>query len=159
MRGATSKIVYDCLLDANISIHAPREGSDPQGALVRPGEVQISIHAPREGSDVAVPRNRAVGMQFLSTLPVRGATTPPDGYDVWPEISIHAPREGSDFRLFVRVNVHNRISIHAPREGSDTIGAAEHRVEVISIHAPREGSDAKTPIGSTCCGNFYPRSP
>ena len=60
---------YTC----RISIHAPREGSDSQGALVRPGEMQISIHAPREGSDQQ------------------------DGQDLDAvAISIHAPREGSD---------------------------------------------------------------
>ena len=55
-----------------ISIHAPREGSDPSAALLGLG-LHISIHAPREGSD----GSRAVGFQCLA-------------------ISIHAPREGSD---------------------------------------------------------------
>ena len=34
----------------------------------------ISIHAPREGSDSASPRRQLVYSRFLSTLPVRGAT-------------------------------------------------------------------------------------
>ena len=37
---------------SNISIHAPREGSDG-GAGGAAGEDGISIHAPREGSDFA----------------------------------------------------------------------------------------------------------
>ena len=72
MRGATERYTNpDCKLEM-ISIHAPREGSDPRYKLDR-GRVVISIHAPREGSDY----ERAV----LSTL---------------DKISIHAPREGSD---------------------------------------------------------------
>ena len=35
----------------------------------------ISIHAPREGSDVLTPLDTQVLEVFLSTLPVRGATT------------------------------------------------------------------------------------
>ena len=35
----------------------------------------ISIHAPREGSDVTTMYNKHEIMKFLSTLPARGATT------------------------------------------------------------------------------------
>ena len=57
----------------DISIHAPREGSDVE--KVWRGEwTEISIHAPREGSDI---------------LTAAAATVP-------ATISIHAPREGSD---------------------------------------------------------------
>ena len=101
-----------------ISIHAPREGSDkydPRWDSRNP----ISIHAPREGSDrrrhthwpqqachfyprsprgerptaiLAVCRSP----QFLSTLPVRGATLTVTLAEQSDAISIHAPREGSD---------------------------------------------------------------
>ena len=56
----------------------------------------ISIHAPREGSD---PTSGAILynlMQFQSTLPVRGATVSAPAYCFSISISIHAPREGSD---------------------------------------------------------------
>ena len=56
-----------------ISIHAPREGSDPRGVTGAMG-IGISIHAPREGSDTGTV-----------------------GADNRHIISIHAPREGSDF--------------------------------------------------------------
>ena len=39
-----------------ISIHAPREGSDTQSAK-KPTKTDISIHAPREGSDAKVDRD------------------------------------------------------------------------------------------------------
>ena len=35
----------------NISIHAPREGSDTPPAVSGGKKLSISIHAPREGSD------------------------------------------------------------------------------------------------------------
>ena len=56
-----------------ISIHAPREGSDPFFGiqLFRRG---ISIHAPREGSDRDLHCDRWRSCVFQSTLPARGAT-------------------------------------------------------------------------------------
>ena len=59
---------------------------------------QISIHAPREGSDVAQGLFVLPGGVFLSTLPARGATKLLGGPHGRRKISIHAPREGSDRR-------------------------------------------------------------
>ena len=78
-----------------ISIHAPREGSDPRGALTSRERV-ISIHAPREGSDLRERRQKGGAKIFQSTLPARGATTACQGSLSTFCISIHAPREGSD---------------------------------------------------------------
>ena len=124
----------------SISIHAPREGSDPDVDYHRQGVQWISIHAPREGSDMPKrsirkstphfnprsPRGERRSQipppgpthQFQSTLPARGATKPPSGSRRWRAISIHAPREGSDHFSCIGIG-HGTISIHAPREGSD----------------------------------------
>ena len=81
-----------------ISIHAPREGSDDLLLVDYPAFASISIHAPREGSDAGLrkqhprtldfnprsPRGERQGQQraehtqpeFQSTLPARGATFP-----------------------------------------------------------------------------------
>ena len=57
----------------DISIHAPRTGSDTHGS-VRCPTIRISIHAPRTGSDHhRRPRIHAPA-RFQSTLPARGAT-------------------------------------------------------------------------------------
>ena len=56
-----------------ISIHAPREGGDPNNGPQEAEELRISIHAPREGGDV-----------FMAALLTNLG------------ISIHAPREGGD---------------------------------------------------------------
>ena len=56
----------------------------------------ISIHAPREGSDPRPPSQRRGRSRFLSTLPARGATDRRQKVFLILRISIHAPREGSD---------------------------------------------------------------
>ena len=149
-----------------ISIHAPREGSDPAERGHRPEGAEISIHAPREGSD-STGMVRALSPPSISIhAPREGSDLPAFGGVAAHLISIHAPREGSDWRqptlrtgccpflstLPARgatLNLINHvfrsflISIHAPREGSDQDLAADQRVLDISIHAPREGSDVR----------------
>ena len=80
----------------DISIHAPRTGSDfaRLGGVLRP--TRISIHAPRTGSDAC--HKRDVETEY---------------------ISIHAPRTGSDPLLQLLPHWKKSISIHAPRTGSD----------------------------------------
>ena len=48
-RGVT-KMEYQQFYDPDISIHTPREGSDPEGRI-KYYAPSISIHTPREGSD------------------------------------------------------------------------------------------------------------
>ena len=104
----------------DISIHAPRTGSDRRAAAARtaahinfnprsphgerrehtqflPLFQNISIHAPRTGSDMAGMRIASTSFSFQSTLPARGATWQcPSKVVPTQEISIHAPRTGSD---------------------------------------------------------------
>ena len=104
-------------------------------------DYQISIHAPREGSDSSSVSRRPSGVTFLSTLPARGATIVQKRGPTLCAISIHAPREGSDSRWSRKKLKDAFISIHAPREGSDGPQGGLVADAVISIHAPREGSD------------------
>ena len=57
---------------------------------------QISIHAPRGGSDYPGRYPFLSLEQFQSTLPVGGATNAGDLIPIYCDISIHAPRGGSD---------------------------------------------------------------
>ena len=59
----------------------------------------ISIHAPREGSDAQLAVASRLYVQFLSTLPARGATRATSVALSRARISIHAPREGSDTNI------------------------------------------------------------
>ena len=104
----------------DISIHAPREGSDRQQAA--DGPVQGHFN-PRS------PRGERLGERWIS-LTAKG-------------ISIHAPREGSD-GTDPPARPRRSISIHAPREGSDEAAEARVKKLAISIHAPREGSDIRS---------------
>ena len=151
--------------------------------MVGHGGLEISIHAPREGSDGSQYAGASGNLLFLSTLPARGATLGIYAIKDTLAISIHAPREGSDRPCNGHTGALGNISIHAPREGSDheaypTVRAADpflstlpargatagrtvvEPVRAISIHAPREGSDrAKKCPCFTATKNFYPRSP
>ena len=134
-RGATGIEVYREMSE-NISIHAPRTGSDDRHGLAVTWR-HISIHAPRTGSDDEVCGAILYAIEiFQSTLPARGATI---------------------FRPLA--NVIQTISIHAPRTGSDAIVPSAPVLAVISIHAPRTGSDSARRRASRRWRNFNPRSP
>ena len=170
---------------------SPR-GERLYAGLQHAGSLQISIHAPREGSDLYITCKTNGGAQFLSTLPARGATIHPPLPSCWNTISIHAPREGSDAiyqnprnhvqhfyprsprgerqaafcstwphgiflstlpargatRPRLRQDQSLQISIHVPRKGSDLFHHGDGALfVVISIHAPREGSDPPNDAG------------
>ena len=146
-------------LAREISIHAPREGSDPVHIYALCTKITISIHAPREGSDEAARPSPASALPFLSTLPARGATAASGWNSAVMLISIHAPREGSDKSAAV-LYACIRISIHAPREGSDAgvVGAAVGAVVFLST-LPARGATVRPPRACPSCNNFYPRSP
>ena len=152
------------LLYTQISIHAPRTGSDPQGRRPRWSAHHISIHAPRTGSDSAHFPSRWGLFRFQSTLPARGATWKPlpigarlryfnprsphgERHDFRhsPEraeaISIHAPRTGSDRTLRNLVNIVNSFQSTLPARGATRYHFFRRLSNVISIHAPRTGSD------------------
>ena len=80
---------------------------------------EISIHAPRVGSDPIDRYTNPEAHEFQSTLPVWGATNGKEHGGGSTKISIHAPRVGSDLWLFCYPAPGFPISIHAPRVGSD----------------------------------------
>ena len=148
----------------------------------------ISIHAPRVGSDLFALAQTFYHIPFQSTLPVWGATsiTPPFHFTrtyfnprspcgerprraaTWRPSSNFNPRSPCGERLLeiYGCTKEPNISIHAPRVGSDllltlvvmcmscvfqstlpvwgaTLGGRRMQINVrISIHAPRVGSDS-----------------
>ena len=123
----------------NISIHAPRGGSDfPCPKISR--HWKISIHAPRVGSDplpVSVRQNLSnfnprspCGERlqrnnsnlpkyvFQSTLPVGGATGEATRALMQANISIHAPRGGSDISCGVAMQELARFQSTLPVWGA-----------------------------------------
>ena len=89
-----------------------------ENSLVTIIRSDISIHAPRVGSDSEARTIQRQHGTFQSTLPVWGATDVIHKLYNKMFISIHAPRVGSDQEKdsFGR---RGSISIHAPRVGSD----------------------------------------
>ena len=82
-------------LRVDISIHAPREGCDPQAA---PGFVERVLFQSTHPVRGATMGNQAIMdmSEFQSTHPVRGATKHGAERRAEALISIHAPREGCD---------------------------------------------------------------
>ena len=126
----------------DISIHAPREGSDgfsemrrrffhanfnprsPRGERRRNSYsalryIYFNPRSPRGERPESLFFDPRLSL-FQSTLPARGATCSESLYLQKFSISIHAPREGSDAAYMLHDQDDN-ISIHAPREGSDGI--------------------------------------
>ena len=142
-----------------ISIHAPRAGSDPISRPIADAAV-ISIHAPRAGSDLRPRRRRR---------PVHA-------------ISIHAPRAGSDRagrpsdprrihfnpcspcgerRLSSRSSVKSILfQSMLPVRGATHRPTVSCHSWIISIHAPRAGSDvARNRSRAGRMDDFNPCSP
>ena len=142
---------------------------------------EISIHAPRTGSDANGSSVLLMDSEFQSTLPARGATRisagllssaqnfnprSPHGerlatyWETLKESTFQStlPARGATTQLFLASCV-DFISIHAPRTGSDLYRRGFLRWAGISIHAPRTGSDRTKQCCRMANHNFNPRSP
>ena len=119
----------------NISIHAPRTGSDEENPPANDGE-EISIHAPRTGSDTPVP-GKDSGRSYFNPRSPHGERRA--GVREIPPLIYFNPRSPHGERHRVR------------RHGMQPCN--------ISIHAPRTGSDRFRSDGGSFRGHFNPRSP
>ena len=130
-------------------------------AMTVENELDISIHAPRAGSDSMCRVLPSVSMKFQSTLPVRGATRvqpPHDGRG--HAISIHAPRAGSDpLQRLNRQGTRTFQSTLPVRGATVQLRTPTLHLPRISIHAPRAGSDTRWFCRSRSGAHFNPRSP
>ena len=119
-----------------ISIHAPRIGSDKFDCVVASGPAWISIHAPRMGSDRPSCEKRPLY-----------------------EISIHAPRMGSDRRCVPHAWPCCYFNPRSPDGERRRIVRFQASRPDISIHAPRMGSDRRFRPFAPRNRYFNPRSP
>ena len=153
MRRATGRFA-DSGEPTAISIHALHEESDVS-AINKTPKLAISIHALHEESDRrsrswAVPYRR-----FQSTLSMRRATFPFDGFNIRNYISIHALHEESDFQRQIFNAQRLIISIHALHEESDQRGGdLPVRRRRISIHALHEESDGRLDTAASIAAQF-----
>ena len=120
----------------------------------------ISIHAPRGGSDFFTASYRSKKEKFQSTLPVGGATPVRIALHQLIDISIHAPRGGSDRSAQDSRNILGVFQSTLPVGGATTwANWNDADAGVISIHAPRGGSDGNSFTRDKCMDDFNPRSP
>ena len=124
-----------CRLSRNISIHAPRGGSDPESM---PGESHVSDFNPRSpwGERQFPLQGKRKNWSFQSTLPVGGAT------------------------MISGINVHRAVfQSTLPVGGATGHSVGYAIISMISIHAPRGGSDQTAQPLQTWQVHFNPRSP
>ena len=84
-----------------ISIHAPRTGSDYAARDGFLKKLDISIHAPRTGSDGITRHVLFVRTRFQSTLPARGATDIDNKLQVAFTFQSTLPARGATLLFFV----------------------------------------------------------
>ena len=118
----------------------------------------ISIHAPRTGSDQATGNGPSELPVFQSTLPARGATPCACRRCKRHRISIHAPRTGSD-RSLPSPSRCRSISIHAPRTGSDATAARKPGLHTNFNPRSPHGERRRCASWRCPCRYFNPRSP
>ena len=166
-RGATYRVA-DERYSEEISIHAPRTGSDCAGRNGRTEQQDFNPRSPH-GERPGPHSTNKNAISFQSTLPARGATVVVKVPICRAAISIHAPRTGSDgtrrSSCGSRSNFNPR-SPHGerrackaqlsatcqfqstlPARGATRNAGLYYRGCNISIHAPRTGSDAM----ALCC--------
>ena len=142
----------------------------------------ISIHAPRTGSDILIPNLCTKPIYFNPRSPHGERPATEAKLQPWLDISIHAPRTGSDERRIDGFNCRDAFQSTLPARGAtgghrDGAAARPHfnprsphgerhtatcgkRFQIkISIHAPRTGSDMLVILYLKDSNDFNPRSP
>ena len=120
----------------------------------------ISIHAPREGSDVSRSGQSRSLRYFYPRSPRGERRKSFRSVRHVRVISIHAPREGSDHIVRKDAVLPKLISIHAPREGSDIadyFGLPTYKKFLSTL--PARGATFLREMYGKLEGYFYPRSP
>ena len=120
---------------------------------------EISIHAPRTGSDSKRVVFPAYPFKFQSTLPARGATA---GFTGGKKERLYFnPRSPHGERLIgLKVRCQREIfQSTLPARGATAQHGVAQADFLISIHAPRTGSDAMSKHIPRSRRDFNPRSP
>ena len=121
-------------------------------------DLQISIHAPRTGSDINMVTKDTTAAQFQSTLPARGATLATCVQLACNLFQSTLPARGATcYRKQLRAEWAFQSTL--PARGATCAVDQPHAGDGISIHAPRTGSDAPFAGCATSRGYFNPRSP
>ena len=156
-RGATYRVA-DERYSEEISIHAPRTGSDCAGRNGRTEQQDFNPRSPH-GERPGPHSTNKNAISFQSTLPARGATQGRRRAREGLQISIHAPRTGSDRFLSVASSTTGAFQSTLPARGATRHQLPVFLPQTISIHAPRTGSDGEAVDSLRAVRDFNPRSP
>ena len=140
-----------------ISIHAPRTGSDTAedvlAEIIRPFQSTL----PARGATFAVAIVPSAA-RFQSTLPARGATMLTEYSSLYQTFQSTLPARGAtDFGAFISMILTFQSTL--PARGATARHEATFDARSISIHAPRTGSDTVLVVSHRGGLNFNPRSP
>ena len=137
-RGATYHVFAKLQIEP-ISIHAPREGSDPlfpsAFLLIQPFQSTL----PARGA-TSTETTCGLGVIFQSTLPARGATSDSSGISRRSLFQSTLPARGATYPSPPSRSSPRNFNPRSPR-GERPLRKASTSRQSISIHAPREGSD------------------
>ena len=125
----------------NISIHAPRGGSDLSASWYWYAQSYFNPRSPW-GERHCMLHITQPSDPFQSTLPVGGSDLErlARGGSRYG-ISIHAPRGGSDLKTRIRITHAEQFQSTLPVGGATGSELVNTLLHAISIHAPRGGSD------------------
>ena len=141
----------------DVSIHAPRAGSDTRSRRFASGSKSFNPRSPR-GERPFVSYNTVHHFLFQSTLPARGATSTSDSLSISREFQSTLPARGATSCLVRRTIVWMFQSTLPARGATGAVGYFDGS-HCVSIHAPRAGSDRVAGLGRRLAGRFNPRSP
>ena len=135
------------------------DGERQSGLLVLGLAVDISIHAPRMGSDLDRTTAKASRLLFQSTLPGWGATV--EIRTIFTQIRYFNPRspDGERRHGWSALYSFSVFQSTLPGWGATRHHEFSHVYGRISIHAPRMGSDIEDAHVRFDVGDFNPRSP
>ena len=144
----------------NISIHAPRVGSDAKPCFIDIKFTAFLSTLPAWGATTGDCGRGIKNGQFLSTLPAWGAT----GLQILQGIRMEyfyprSPR--GERRSFGSKTYQEFLTFLStlPAWGATGFPGSCRTWQEISIHAPRVGSDSCQVVQTSLATNFYPRSP
>ena len=144
---------------SNISIHAPRTGSDTEYCKVRGDGKIFQSTLPARGATGRRRRITASGEIFQSTLPARGATKRAGGLYRRERISIHAPRTGSDYVVLIRAARGRYFNPRSPH--GERLFCCGFLSALLLFQSTLPARGATRPQASHCSFpiHFNPRSP
>ena len=156
--GERHDVLAETAKQLNISIHAPRVGSDSKSTLPIITTVRFQSTLPVWGAtlDLTLTTSRAT---FQSTLPVWGATAARSRSSIRASFQSTLPVWGATPPAQERRRLPPNFNPRSPCGERRCFQFSRYTPRPISIHAPRVGSDQRRHRSLCAPRHFNPRSP